>query len=246
MSSTERDFKGVWIPKTLYLDRKLSWTEKILLVEIDCLDKGKGCYASNKYLAKFLGKSPGRIANIISKLRSQGLLVDRQPNSQKRYISLGLGLTKTLRRVNENVKGGLTKTLTQDSNTLFSNTMSGQNEFDHTWAVKLTSLVERRRVIKGRIKLHQWETQFRRLRQRDGVKKTRIRKVIRWFLKNSYEKYVPKIYHSNDLRERFERIEAAMKRKEGGNGELEGVRTLKTTRKGRTTTSGVYYPNESN
>ena len=34
----ERDFKGVWIPKEFYLNRDLSWAEKILLFEIDSLD----------------------------------------------------------------------------------------------------------------------------------------------------------------------------------------------------------------
>ena len=33
-----RDFKGVWIPKEVWLDDKLSWMEKLFLVEIDSLD----------------------------------------------------------------------------------------------------------------------------------------------------------------------------------------------------------------
>jgi len=35
----KRDFKGVWIPKQIYLNNSLSWPEKILLIEIDSLDK---------------------------------------------------------------------------------------------------------------------------------------------------------------------------------------------------------------
>lgn len=70
----DRDFKGVWIPRELYLNKELSWSEKILLVEIDSLDKDpeKGCFASNQYLAEFLGLSPGRVANMISDLRHRG------------------------------------------------------------------------------------------------------------------------------------------------------------------------------
>jgi hypothetical protein len=42
-----RDFKGVWIPKDVWLDHNLTWMEKLLLVEIDSLDAEKGCFASN-------------------------------------------------------------------------------------------------------------------------------------------------------------------------------------------------------
>ncbi len=76
MKETNRDFKGVWIPKELYLAEDLSWTEKILLIEIQSLDKGdaKGCYASNEYLGEFLGIKGSSAANMISKLKSLGYL----------------------------------------------------------------------------------------------------------------------------------------------------------------------------
>ncbi len=51
---SERGFKGVWIPAALWLDRNLSITEKVMLVEIDSLDAGpRGCYASNAHFAEF-------------------------------------------------------------------------------------------------------------------------------------------------------------------------------------------------
>jgi hypothetical protein len=34
----ERDFKGIRIPKEVYLDKRLNANEKILLAEIDSLD----------------------------------------------------------------------------------------------------------------------------------------------------------------------------------------------------------------
>ena len=46
----ERDFKGIWIPKEIYLS-KLPWMAKILYCEIDSFTKnGKECFISNKYL----------------------------------------------------------------------------------------------------------------------------------------------------------------------------------------------------
>ena len=73
--SENRDFKGVWIPKEVWLNDKLSLVEKCLLVEIDSLDKGeKGCFASNEYLANFFNLSESRMANIISDLKKRGYL----------------------------------------------------------------------------------------------------------------------------------------------------------------------------
>ena len=70
-----RKFKGVWIPKDLWLDKDLSMHEKCLLIEIDSLDNDeKGCFKSNKSLAEFLGISEGRCANIISGLKKKDFI----------------------------------------------------------------------------------------------------------------------------------------------------------------------------
>ena len=61
----ERDFKGVWIPKEIWLDERLN----AIFVEIDslCSDK-RGCFASNSYLAEFCQCSETKISKAISKL----------------------------------------------------------------------------------------------------------------------------------------------------------------------------------
>ena len=118
----ERDFKGIWIPKEFYLNPDLSWTEKIILVEIDSLDKdGAGCFASNKYLAKFLMLSEGSVANIIIKLIDRGYLIKKGFDGRKRYISVNSDLTKILKqnsqkdefRVHKNMNSESIKTLKQ-------------------------------------------------------------------------------------------------------------------------------------
>ena len=71
-----RDFKGVWIPKDIWLNTDLSIIEKVLLVEIDSLDNSdRGCFASNEYLAKFVQLSEGRVANIISDLKKRKFII---------------------------------------------------------------------------------------------------------------------------------------------------------------------------
>lgn len=70
----EHSFTGVWIPKEIYLSKDLNWTQKILFVEIQSLDNGEGCYASNEYLSEFLGVSKQTISDSISKLKKLGFI----------------------------------------------------------------------------------------------------------------------------------------------------------------------------
>ena len=65
----ERDFKGVWISKEIWLDARLNSLEKCILAEIDSLDsEERGCYASNDYLAEFCQCSATKVSKAISKL----------------------------------------------------------------------------------------------------------------------------------------------------------------------------------
>ena len=71
----ERDFKGIWIPKEIWLDSNLTWSEKMLLVEIDSLATlEKGCFATNEYLSDFFNLSKDRISKLISSLKSKGYI----------------------------------------------------------------------------------------------------------------------------------------------------------------------------
>jgi len=102
-----RDFKGVWIPKEIWLNTNLSIIEKVLLVEIDSLDNSdRGCFASNEYLAKFVQLSEGRVANIISDLKKRKFLIQVFFDGRNR----GLRISKSESSFNENVKAESTKT----------------------------------------------------------------------------------------------------------------------------------------
>lgn len=85
-----RDFKGIWIPKNVYLDKGLSWIEKVLLLEIDSLDKGKGCYASNSYMASFLNVKEKKVANILTDLRKRGYVETVKFDGRKRWLKAHL------------------------------------------------------------------------------------------------------------------------------------------------------------
>lgn len=71
--SLHRDFKGVWIPKEIYLDKNLTVMEKLLFTEIDSLSKENvGCIASNSYLAEFLGIHKSGVSKLIKSLSEKG------------------------------------------------------------------------------------------------------------------------------------------------------------------------------
>lgn len=69
-----RAFKGVWIPKEMWLSEDLTLQEKVFLVEIDSLDNEEGCFASNGYFADFFQLSKSRVSQIISSLEKKELI----------------------------------------------------------------------------------------------------------------------------------------------------------------------------
>lgn len=77
-----RDFKGVWIPKEIWLAEDLSLEEKALFVEIHSLDNERGCWASNNHFARFLGSSDRSIQRYLRKLEARGYI--RTKSSKQR------------------------------------------------------------------------------------------------------------------------------------------------------------------
>lgn len=70
-----RDFRGIWIPKEIWLSKDLSSNEKILLAEIDSLGgSSDGCFASNQYFADFFDLSKDRISRLVSGLKNKGYI----------------------------------------------------------------------------------------------------------------------------------------------------------------------------
>ena len=73
-SKQERSFKGVWIPKELWVDRNLTDKEKLFLVEINSLDNDEGCFATNAHFAEFFNISKRRVIEVIQSLIDKGYI----------------------------------------------------------------------------------------------------------------------------------------------------------------------------
>lgn len=70
----ERAFKGIWIPKEIWLSKDLTLQEKVFIVEIDSLDNEQGCFASNNYFADFFGITASRASQVINALKEKGYI----------------------------------------------------------------------------------------------------------------------------------------------------------------------------
>lgn len=87
----ERDFKGIWIPRDVWLDNRLTALDKIILAEIDSLDTTEeGCYASNEYLSKFCQCSEWKVSNSIKTLINYGYLYLKKFDGKKRFLKTRL------------------------------------------------------------------------------------------------------------------------------------------------------------
>lgn len=141
MTELNRAFKGIWIPKEIWLNEDLTVMEKLFLVEIDSLDNEKGCYASNNYFADFFGISKGRCTQIIKSLEKKGLVtikLEREgKNISKRIIKVVNKVNTLVNKLNtpsENIKhpylenaqeNNTSNNNTRDNNTRDKDTMSG-------------------------------------------------------------------------------------------------------------------------
>lgn len=116
-----RDFKGAWIPAEIYTISELSWTEKILLIEIINLNKLGKCYAHNQHFANMLGVSTRQVSKMVSKLTDLGyvkceIVRDAITKEVKERIITPME-QKFVRGIEQNVDRGIEQKF-QEKNTL--------------------------------------------------------------------------------------------------------------------------------
>lgn len=106
----DREFKGIWIPREVWLDERLNALEKIILAEIDSLDNSEdGCWASNEYIAEFCQCSSWKVASSISKLVKLGFLKVVSFDGRRRKIKSCLTFFKMQTFENQKADTGKSK-----------------------------------------------------------------------------------------------------------------------------------------
>jgi len=216
-----RDFKGVWIPKEIWLNKDLTLMEKLFLVEIDSLDNDKGCFASNAHFAEFFGITKGRCTQIIKSLEKKGLVtikLEREgKNVSKRIIKVARKLNTLVSKLNTPLSETKHPYLENDegSNTITSNTIN--NTVNKTSRTKLkleTHHLKLAELLYKQIQnnlpnfkepnLEMWANEFRLIMERDKRDGKEIQNLI---IKSQSDDFWKKnILSPSKLRKQYDRL----------------------------------------
>lgn len=104
VNDNRRGFKGVWIPAEYWLDANLTMSEINMITEIDSLDNGNGCYASNNHFAEFFGVTKGRASQIIASLKAKGYISISYDRDGKQITRRVIRVVNKLNRGIKNTK----------------------------------------------------------------------------------------------------------------------------------------------
>ena len=122
----DRDFKGIWIPKEIWLDSRLNITEKALLAEIDSLDTENHCTAGNDYFSKFFGVSESTITRGISRLKELGF-IESEFDGRVRKLRV-VKLTRQSRQIDEQLNISISNIPNNINNTNKQNMLLEEKE----------------------------------------------------------------------------------------------------------------------
>lgn len=183
-----RDFKGIWIPKEVWLDERLNTIDKIILLEIDSLDSGEeGCFASNKYLADFCQCTEWTVSSSINKLIKLDYLEVIKFDGRKRYLKSRL--VKIQRQTCENPKADFRKS---KDNNIYNNINNNKiyNIYGEFKNVKLTD--EEYQKLKDKDLLSYIEKLSSYIASKGKRYKNHYATILNWSRKNdTTEKDVP-------------------------------------------------------
>ena len=85
------------------------------------------------------------------------------------------------------------------------------SQFDEKCASFLHRKLSEKHQIKGkRPNLKKWTLEFQRLRTIDGIKKSQIKRALKWYCKNIRKEHVPLILSARSFRAKFPQLEMAM------------------------------------
>lgn len=134
--SNSRDFKGIWIPNDIWLDKELTALDKVLLAEIDsfCIN-GKGCSAGNQYFADFCQCSEKKVSTSISKLTKLGYVErvgfdGRVRILQSRIAKKSKQTSKKVKTESQKSKGSLSNINTYINTSIKDNVELGTREVE--------------------------------------------------------------------------------------------------------------------
>lgn len=130
-----RDFKGAWVPRSIYLHPELNALEKFLWSEIWYLDNPDnehgGCFADEQHLREFTGVSRPQLYKMLANLKRLGLIEDGGTNGRvKIRHAIEPKDVRTERRHQRSQKRDLSG-LKNETDTLYRTSTSSKEEEDN-------------------------------------------------------------------------------------------------------------------
>lgn len=219
----DRDFKGVWIPKEIWLNNELSVLEKVLFAEIDSLDGEDGCYASNDYFMEFFNVSESTISRGISKLKSLGYIDSVQIGGRSRILRV----VKMTTQSSQNDYPGSSKNCVssikekKENNIIYKSTLPGAPSKNHSQLYKakstLTDDLESGKSIDEQTKVKKRQTEEEKADKK--IDKTsysdKVKELLKQFFRQSfYSKDVKRMKNASDLTGKLMRLDELVKKGE--------------------------------
>ena len=122
----DREFKGVWIPKEIWLCKDLTALDRVIYAEIDSLDNENHCTASNKYFAEFCGVGEATITRSIQKLIDKGYIEVVSFDGRRRVI-------KMIKQTHQNDEAESSKCVANNIDNKQTNNISISKDIDIEW-----------------------------------------------------------------------------------------------------------------
>ena len=88
MEQLKRDFKGVWVPKEIWLNRELNVLNKTILIGIYTLSEDGSCTASNKEIAEFCMCCERSVSSSIARLIKNGFIKKESFDGRTRVLKV--------------------------------------------------------------------------------------------------------------------------------------------------------------
>jgi len=203
----ERDFKGVWIPKEIWLDDRLTALEKVILIEIDSLDtEDKHCYASNSYLAEFCQCTEVKISNAIRKCINLGYLevvsFDGRTRILKSRLKESLRQTQTkfkadLNKVDTNNKDNNTDNKDKKDRKQTYNTILDEEHIEGKKREAVTEFIKMRKMIRKPLTDHALRLMLRELEKLSDLESEQIA-ILEQSIANSWQGVFPLRKNGNE------------------------------------------------
>ena len=235
-NKTKRSFKGIWIPKAIWLS-DLSLQEKVFLAEIDSLDNAKGCFASNAYFSRFFQVSKARCSQIITALEKKKLVTVKLQYKDKQVIQrklrLAKGVVNILTRGSKYSKGG-----SKNMRSIDTSVISIVDDIDKSISVapakrngkasikkvnpayfklakKLSKIIHtKKNITHTPIQIKAWSEELRKLGSVNKVSYFRQKVILKWYKNAIGGEYIPVVESGKSFREKFIKLEDAMNRKD--------------------------------